>query len=607
MSIREWITQLGKRNLKTMPEFGLPLDPEPAPFEETPQTPQPGLVWVDGNGHINVRNPDPEEPYAVIYLDPQRRDLELLVNGKPRYGSIVVQETDHIVARPDSPPSKSRVTVDVDGTGMVATLTATFELGMVRQLQECGPVHVLEIATHEFFRAPVPILMQHVLDELDHKQIRYGRVASPVIQEFLQQRQTGSIPVAYGTEAATAVPDTYIPTTRRGSEYYPGTGISHPDLVAAGTVVATRVTGNPSRVGMTVYGTPIPPLPGNLSSLHIGSGISPMNLGQHLVAKAPGRVIWGDKEVRLIPLKIFNHDLTGDNEMVYEPGDVIIGGALAHNVLIAGGNVIITGDVSHSRIMAAGSIFVEGTLDYATLECGVEQPFSLELRRKIAEIGEALGTLTQLMEQIREEAPDAYQTQFSSILEKLFRQKCSFVPATVLWLSQAPRFDDPLSRSPSPVTALIEKILQCFEPESWQALQDVSGIQNLSTHIEQWLASESTPKNLAGIFEAAVLKNVYRSLVRSQGAIDVHDAVTSDMEAGTEIQARTLVGGFYQAQQAISAQFIGSEDRVETSVQVFQASGKVSAEILFPNTVVQIGEQRHRVNRVAKNAVVDSF
>lgn len=133
----------------------------------------------------------------MIYLNPERHDLALLVNGTPRYGSIVVQEGDQIVARPDSPPSKSRVTVDVDGTGMVATLTATFELGRVRQLQECSPTPTLEIATHEFLRAPVPILMQHVLDELDHKQIRYGRVASAVILEFLQQRQTGSIPIAY--------------------------------------------------------------------------------------------------------------------------------------------------------------------------------------------------------------------------------------------------------------------------------------------------------------------------------------------------------------------------------------------------------------------------
>ncbi len=606
MRITGWITQLGKRNVKTPLESGPTLEAEPTPSEET-SAPQPGLVWVDANGHIHVRNPDPEEPYAVIYLDPTRNDLELLVNGKPRRGSIVVQESDQIVARPDSPPSRSRVTVDVDGTGMVATLTATFELGRVRQLQACSPTPILEIATHEFYRAPVPILMQHVLDELDHKQIRYGRVASPVILEFLQQRQTGSIPVAYGTQASAAVPDTYVPTTRRGTEYYPGTGISHPDLVSAGTVLATRVTGSPSRVGMTVYGTPIPPPPGDLSSLHIGSGISPMNLGQHLVAKATGRVIWEDHEVHLVPLKVISHDLTRDHEMVYEPGDVVIGGALAHNVLIAGGNVIITGDVSHSRVVAQGSLFVEGTLDYATLECGVGQPFAMELRRKIGEIGEALGTLTDLMEQVQAEAPEAFQTQFASILEKLFRQKCSFVPSTVLWLSQAQKFGEPLGQSRSSITALIEKILQCFEPESWQTLQDIRGLKSLAADIEHWLQSETAPKNVTGIFESAVLKNVYRSLVRSQGTIEVNDAVTSDMEAGTEIQARTLVGGFYQAQRAITAKFIGSEESTETSVQVFQASGKVTADILFPNTVVQIGEQRHRVNRVAKNAVVDSF
>ncbi len=606
MSIKQWFIQRAKRNLDGVP---VPAEIPTLPIveESVPKSPQPGAVWVEGNGHIHVKDPDPGEPYAVIYMDPGRSDIELIVNGKPRVGSIVVQASDHIVARPQSPASRSRVTVDVDGPGMVATLTATFERGVVRQLKDSAPASFLEIASYDFLRAPVPILMEHVLAEMDHKQIRYGRVSPTLIEDFLQQRQSGSIPIAYGSAAEPAVADTYLPVPRRATENYPGTEISHPDLVSAGTVVATRVTGNPSRVGMTVFATPIAPPHSAMPSLHMGPGIVPMNKGQHLVAHVPGRVIWDDKGVRLRPLKVIDHSLSRDNEILHEDGDLLVEGSLTHTVLTVEGNVIITKDVSHSRILAGGSIFVEGTTDYATLECGVADPFAIELRRKISEIGDAVETLTQMMEQVRLEAPDAYRHQFSNVLEKLFRQKCSFVPATVLWLSQRKGIDESPPRALSGVGVLIEKILQGFEPQAWQEMQDMNALENLHTAIEEWLSREAPVTPLTDASQTAFLHNTYRSLIRSHGAIVVRDAVTSDMEAGTQIQARTLVGGFYQAHQAITAQFIGSEDRTETSIQVFTASGKVTADILFPNTVVQIGQQRHRVNRVTKNAVVDSL
>ena len=607
MNLKQWITALAKGNLDPIPDQPIPQNPGEEIYLDTLRPPRSGMVWVDSNGHIIVKNPDPGEPYAVIYLDPDRHDMELLVNGKPSSGSIVVQESDHIIARPESPASKSRVAIDVDGPGMVATLTATFERGMVRQLRETPPLHFLELLTDNFLRAPVPIVVEHVRDEMDRQKIRYGRVALEVIEEFLAQRKTGAIPIAHGTPAVAAVADTYLPTARHRVEYYPGTEISHPDLVSAGTVVASRVTGSPSRVGMTVFGTPIAPPQAAPSTFRFGNGIVVTSTGQHLVAKSSGRVIWDDKGVTLIPLKAVAGALTRDHEILHEEGDLVVQGSVVQTVLIAYGNVVITGDVSHSRIIAGGSIFINGTTDYATVECGVDQPFAMELRRKIEEIGDAIGTLTQMMDQIHQEAPEAYRSQFPNLLEKLFRQKCGFVPTTVLWLSQNQWLWKNNERTLSDLASLIEHISQCFKPESWQSMQNLNELEALNNEIEQWLVLAAPSQNLLGLCENAVLHNVYRSLIRSQGTIQVADAVTSEMEAGTQIQARTLVGGFYQAQAAIIAQFIGSEDSTETSVQVYEALGKVTADILFPNTVIQIGEQRHRVNRVAKNAVVDSF
>lgn len=606
MNIKQWIKQRTKRTPEPVLETEGFEESQETVSTDTPRVPEPGVVWVDANGHISVKNPDPGEPYAVIYVDPGRHDIELFVNGKPRVGSIVVQESDHVVAKPDSPPSRSRVAIDVDGLGMIATLSATFDRGVVRQLRECPPLHYIELETDDFLRAPVPIMGEHVRDEMDRQQIRYGPVAVGVIEQFLQERQTGTIPIAHGTPALAAVADSYLPTPRHEVEYYPGTQVSHPDLVSAGTVVANRISGSPSRVGMTVFGTPIAPPYSIPPVFRIGPGIASMNMGQHLVAKSPGRVIWDDKGVYLIPATILRNG-PHDEEILHEEGDLVVPGPLAHTVLIAEGHVIIAGDVTHSRIIAGGSVFIEGTTDYATLECGVDQPFAMELRRKIAEIGEAMRTLSQMMDQIHQEAPEAYLSQFPILLEKLFRQKCSFVPATLLWLNQRRSLWDNHVGSLSGLAPLVEDILACFEPKSWQTIQDMKELAHLTIAIDEWLARESPTTNLTGLCDNATLHNVYRSLIRSSGAITVVDAVNTEMEAGTQIQARTLVGGFYQAQEAIAAQFIGSEDRTETSIQVYEETGKVTADILFPNTVIQIGEQRHQVNRVAKNAVVDSL
>ncbi|HVB10672.1 MAG TPA: FapA family protein [Bacillota bacterium] len=353
-------------------EAAPPASPEPS----LPVASADGAVWIE-DGSIRVRNPEGLGRWPTLAV-PEGWPAELLVNGTPVVGEMVVRAEDAIELSLEVPERSGRGEVRVAPDGMGAWLTVHDGIRQRIDLQAMPPALRLALAGVLALQTiPHGLTAADAIEVLTAAGVTAG-VDAAAIEAALatpgravavaagakprEGRDGRAWSVVGGEITAGAAPDPSADLGRAGARPY----------VEMGQPVALVEPGQPGADGWTVAGEAVPSPPAWQPTLECGPGVLPSADGRTAIAGTSGHPEVTVDGAHLRAAVYVERQIEGDVATdVAFAGDIWIGGDILQGVTVrADGGVEVRGRVVRARVEAGGSIRVHGGATAAVLVAG---------------------------------------------------------------------------------------------------------------------------------------------------------------------------------------------------------------------------------------------
>lgn len=376
MAWRGWVDRLTAHRGGTAPsaEPAAPEEappPPPPPPEEAPPDGEDGAVWIQG-GSLHVREPSGRGRWPSIVVPPDS-GLEVLVNGRPAAGQVVVRSIDAVVLRAERRQEPARIAVELDGDEMAAWVVVRHGESREVRVPDCAPQVELTLRpSTESSVTPHRFTREDVEAELAAARVCCGIDPAAVRRALHEPGQRvcvarGEAPSPAGTARVWSVVHGDVPPPEAGEG---GAAQSAPDVgtrrfVSVGQPVVQIEPADAPRTGQTVTGRVLPAPPGWRPELVVGPGALLSADGRTAIAGRSGRpdirIEAGVVAVSVRPEHRVAGDLTATPGVLRWDGDVWVeGGIQAGAHIVATGAVDVRGRALRARIQAGGSIHVGG-------------------------------------------------------------------------------------------------------------------------------------------------------------------------------------------------------------------------------------------------------
>lgn len=327
-----------------------PAVPEREPADE-PAMGKDGQVWIEV-GKVHVRNPTGHGRWPSLSVDASS-GLEVLINGEPRTGQIVVQETDAIVIQGHSEEVAGRIDVSISEDELMAWVTVHAPMMVETAAADAAPQVVLHVAPHkQTVSRPHAFTLQDVLTALAEANVRVPPLEGS-IEEALRSpgdrvlvartRPEGRSPILWSIMEESGK---VTGTPRRA---YPFVTIGQPivEIDARGPTTAT--------------GRPLVSSLDSRPTLVAGRGTMLVADGRTAIATVSGRpvvAVEGQRvTVSIAPAMRVEGSVTAETGDVITEGHLWIGRDVDEDRRVqAGGDVEIEGKVVGARIVAGADI-----------------------------------------------------------------------------------------------------------------------------------------------------------------------------------------------------------------------------------------------------------
>ncbi|GGJ02613.1 hypothetical protein GCM10010885_09870 [Alicyclobacillus cellulosilyticus] len=558
---------------------------EPQPETVLP-SPVHGRAWVAA-GRIQVSDPEHFGTYATMVV-PDSPHIRVLVDGRPVTGRVVVSASQDIqVELVEQSPSVS-YELEVSEDRLSVCLRKRVVCGVIPRLKDCPPAETLVLELEEASYPPAETPPEVILNMLSQSGLEGILDHDAVLRVCKAMENTEAVvlrgvpPEAGNPRAITWVnfpveADSLLRTKRAG-------------LVSMGTIMGVMGPEKHHRPGKDVYGNPILARD-EKPRWTFGSGIVEVN--RQLVAARDGRLYCARGRLDVIPEQVIERHVT-DEEITFD-GNVVVHGSVSGGSIRAAGQVWIYGSVKHATIVGEQGVTVKGDVMQAHVVAGQSQMMYQQL--------------PSLMERILTQLDD-----FVDEYEIMVRHAMGRPNAGVI----IPRIPHLLLQARHPeLRRGLEDFLQVYEQ---LAARDPDYTELRQLIQSQWLLAgqgvlyrrdiEKLRTGMAAYLEAVRQREqalscirvgaAVASSLRATGNIVVRGkCIASALECGRTITVLgTLRSGFAICARSAYLHELGTSSGSEGSVRVTQPNGFIRCRLAHPNSLLQVGDKRVRLDTV---------
>ncbi len=312
-----------------------------------------GQVWIE-EGRVHVRNPTGHGRWPSLCVDASS-GLEVLINGKPRTGQIVVQQTDTIVVQGRTEEVAGRIDVSISEDECLAWITVLVPTMVEATAADAPADVVVHVVPHKQTASrPHSFTTQDVLMALAEANVRVPPLEGSV-EEALRSPGDRVLVARARPEGRSPVLWSIIEESGKVT----GTPRRARPFVAVGQPIVEIDT----RAPITTTGRVLASSPESRPTLVAGTGTMLVADGHTAIATASGRpqvAVEGARvTVSIAPAMRMEGSVTEETGDVTTDGHLWIGGDVeADRKVQANGDVEIEGKVVGARIMAAADISI---------------------------------------------------------------------------------------------------------------------------------------------------------------------------------------------------------------------------------------------------------
>ena len=599
MRISPTVEALGQRPREAQGQKE-PRQPSDIPVRHKPTTPDPPTDVLHGtvgiiHGNIIVVDPIQEDSFATMIVPDDPR-LEVSVDGQITVGTVVLSEKQEITLNLQNTPPHVEYDTLVSADKLSVRVKKEVRRGTAAQVRDVAMTRhlVLEVSEIEIYPETTPEI--DILDRLERKGFQ-GRIDHEALHRLCTSQTSITETVLYGTPPI-ASHSNRLSIRKLETERTHEWASVEPVIVHAGTVLAAVQPEVQGLDGVDVFGQVIPRTE-QVNSLVLGRGITTLN-EHYIVAANEGRPRFSKHWIDVVSEHVVHGDVHGEN-LVFD-GNIVVHGNVTHDAdLRATGQITILGDVEYSTVCGELGVHVVGTVSHSNLRAGRNQ----------ASLSDASSLTTNIAERL-----EIFRNEYRTVVAHVIRRR----DAAVL--------------IPKIPTVLLEKRHTTLLPDLQRFVEYGRELSELSNHaaydlvFAKWLDHDAVPITESEIVDTihamkdcadhlhsvqeyhAVLRisgSASSSSLRATGNILIMGpgSYSCSIESGHTVSVRSVVrGGFIVAGKSCYLGEFGTSSAVETSVQVTDPRGFVKAKMAHPNTLIQIGDQRHHFYVMERKVVV---
>ncbi len=567
-----------------------------------------GLVEVR-DGTVFITDPAVEGKYATIKPG---KNVKLKINGKEIEEETYVSGEDKIELEltGDEPVSALELHVSPDKTE--ACLKLLSSPGAKYELIEQPPTNrLILLAEREKVIEPPPVTLAEVKKYLRDNGIVVG-VKEEAVQQVIDNPNREGFLVAEGQKPVNGE-DAYIryPFLENQKEN-PEEGLFGRYKVLSvtpGEILAIRVPGREGQDGWAVTGEALPAKKPADCEILVKNGCQVIDNGQKAVAEIagrPGLETLGNKtflsvdpvyEVKQVNQNSGNIKFTGDVKVQTDVHDGCM--------IEADGNIEVFGDVTRATLKAGAGVTVHKMVLGSKILAGGRAAVYSSIKPLLSQIKELLVKMFGVAEQLRNtqsfKTADLQAKGDGPLVQLLIDSKFQDLSKAVNELSNVVfSTDQSMHEEVLDTTKLLQKNLTGLGP---LALKKIEHLQTIEKGVDQIITLLDSCMRKADCIRVRYVQN---SSLLSSGDIIIEGqgGYISSITAGGEVivtgKPGIARGVKITAHGNVTVKELGSEFDTQTSVKI-KGNGKVSAELVHPNVVIQLGNKKFRVDSPCRN------
>lgn len=570
-----------------------------------------GTVEVK-DGKIVVKNPvRPKMKYGTIRPG---KHITLLVNGKKVEEETYVSEKDSLEVQLNHDEPKSSFSLNVSEDKVEAYVRYIMRPGARYRLKDQEPTNNLILLTEvEELIEPEPVQIEDLKKFLKENNIVKGIYEEALGQVLKNPNCSEAFLVAQGQKPidgkSALIEYPYLTDDQNNHEEGELFGRTKLVSVNKGEVVAVKIPMEEGVDGWTVTGDLLKAQTPSDIELFAKKGCEVIEEGHKAVATVAGRPVAevaGNKvcvgvdpiyEVKDVDNSVGNIKFSGDVEV---RGDVKEGFTVE-----AEGNVEVFGNVTRATIKAGASVRVHKMILGSTVTAGGLAALYSTLIPMLKEIGDLIEKTYAVAQQLKGAAgfktSDLQTKGDGQLIQLLMDSKFQSLPKLIGdFASKVVNSHQPVNEELLRVTDLLQKSLCGLGPLH---LEKVEHLQILVKAVEQ-IRSYISGYMLK--LDSITARYVQNSTLFSSGdvIIDGQGCYISTVTAGGEVVVTgnpgIARGVKITAHRNVKIKELGSEFDTQTSV-IIKGNGKISAELVHPNVILQVGNERFRVDRASRS------
>lgn len=566
----------------------------------------PGTAKVR-DGRLIVNNPVLSDEYASIAPG---KHVRLTVNGRLVEEQALVREDDDIQIEIVHDEPAAVLELDVSSEGQEARLALFRHPGARYALKDVNEDTQITIEAEMLeIVEPSELSVQDVIKFLNERNVTKG-IDEDGIRLVLENPNSkenyivarGEMPVD-GVDAYIVYPFLEAARDEEDEGYF---GRDKLISVNPGDIVAIKVPREKGKDGWTVTGEPIMARVPVDVEIQIKNGCEFTDGGTKVTAAIAGRPVVETTSNRTFisidPIYIVKEvsQLTGDIKF---SGDVEVQGQVRDGCTIeANGNIQVFGDVSRATLRAGTSVILHKMVFDSSVIAGGRAAVYSAINPYLVEICEILRLMCTAARQ-RKASPgiSPVSDDDGPLVQHLIDSRFPGLPRVVKRI--AAKVEEMEHFVHEEVARLARQLKRNFTGLGPLRLNNITSLEELRTSAEDALGLIECTLRKSDAIKVRYVQNC--SLLSSGDIIiEGQGCYISSLTAGGEviISGRPGIarGVKVVADGNIFIRDIGSEFETQTHVRI-KENGKITAEVIRPDVMVQIGNERFRVDQTSKN------
>lgn len=578
-----------------------------AVIDEVPQQ-SVGTVKVK-EGILIVTDPVNDDKKAVITVD---KNVRVIVNGQLVEKEAEISEEDILEIELINHQPESSLELKLTRNKMEADLKYISRPGANYRLKDQEPVNKLTLLTEvETIIEPPPKTLEDLKAFMQENEVVKG-IDEEMLKTVLENPNSregflaaSGQPPVNGIDATVRYPFTEDKNDEADSSYFSRNRLIS---VIPGDVIATKVPKTEGQDGWNVKGEVLPARPALPCEITVKAGCELTDDGDSVISTISGRPVIEQSgpniSISVDPVYIVKEVSQATGNINFA-GDVDVQGNVGEGCVVqADGNIQVVGDVSRAVIRAGASVVLHKMVFGSSVSAGGRSALYASVLPAFKHIRELLGKIfadAKVLKANSESALSGKPVSDGVMIQFIIDSKYNNLPQIIRGLADAIKASSiPAHEEVIDFVRLLSKNLCGLGALQ---IEKIEFMDNLIDALDHIINMAENCMRMADYIKVRYVQNC--SLLSSGNVIiEGQGCYISDIKAGGTViicgkpgiarGVKIFAGG------DVSVVDLGSEFDSQTSV-IVGASGKVSAELVNQDVLIQVGREKYRVDKASRS------